>query len=55
MTLGARAFSPIEKLSATHDADPFDCGNEPLNHFLKRFALANQRAESARTYVVCAG
>ena len=33
----------------------FDCGKEPLDRFLKRFALANQNAGSARTYVVCRG
>ena len=55
MTPSAGAFSQIEKLDATHDTDEFDCGKEPLNRFLKRFALANQRAESARTYVVCVG
>ncbi len=55
MTPSAGAFSQIEKLDANHDTDEFDCGKEPLNRFLKRFALANQRAESARTYVVCVG
>ena len=55
MTPSAGAFSQIEKLDATHDTDEFDCGKEPLNRFLKRFALANQRAENARTYVVCVG
>ena len=37
----------VEKLDATHDNDSFDCGKEPLNRFLKRFALASQKAESA--------
>ena len=48
------AFS-IEKLRADHDLAPFDCGNDELNRFLKRFALANQQAQSAQTYVACRG
>ena len=47
------ALSPVEPLRATHDVDAFDCGKEPLNRFLKRFALANQKSGGARTYVVC--
>lgn len=46
------ALGPIEKLRSTHDLDAFDCGKEPLNHFLKRYALASQQANSAQTYVV---
>jgi len=39
--------------SETHDVSPFDFGgHESLNDWLKRFALTNQRNESARTYVV---
>jgi GNAT superfamily N-acetyltransferase len=52
---GAGRPGPIEKLSASHDLDAFACGKEPLDRFLKRFALASQRAGSARTYVVCRG
>ena len=39
MTSNAKAFSVVEKLEATHDTDAFDCGKEPLDRFLKRFAL----------------
>ena len=46
------AFS-IEKLRAEHDLAQFDCGNHELNRFLNRFALANQQAQSAQTYVTC--
>lgn len=46
-------FSAVEKLSANHDIDRFDCGKEPLNRFLQRHALTNQAANAARTYVVC--
>lgn len=47
------AFGAIEKLAARHDLGGFDCGKEPLNKFLQRFALTNQLANSAQTYVVC--
>lgn len=46
-------FSAVEKLDGSHDTESFDCGKEPLNQFLKRFALTNQQAGSARSYVVC--
>lgn len=49
----SHGFSPIEKLAPTHDTAEFDCGQEALNRFLHRFALANQRAHSAQTYVTC--
>ena len=55
MTPGQEELSPVEKLDATHDVDSFECGKEPLDRFLKRFALANQKADSARTYVACRG
>jgi GNAT superfamily N-acetyltransferase len=45
----------IEKLRVDHDVSPFDCGKDELNRFLKRFALANQQAQSAQTYVACQG
>jgi GNAT superfamily N-acetyltransferase len=48
-------LSPIEKLQPTHEVDSFDCGKEPLNGFLKRFALVNQRNGSSQTYVACRG
>ena len=47
--------TPVAKLDSSHDVDPFDCGKEPLDRFLKRHALANRKASSAQTYVVCRG
>ena len=41
----------IEKLTRAHSVDGFDCGTEPLNQFLTRFALRNQQAGSSQTYV----
>jgi GNAT superfamily N-acetyltransferase len=46
-------FSKVEAISDLHDVSRFDCGgHESLNDWLKRFALGNQKNESARTYVV---
>ena len=53
MTVSNDAYSAIEKLDATHEVDAFDCGKEPLDQFLKRYALVNLKAGSAQTYVVC--
>ncbi len=33
--------------------DGFDCGQAALNQFLQRYALVNQKANSAQTYVCC--
>ena len=55
MTPARGAPSPIRKLDATHDVDSFACGKPPLDRFLKRFALADRRADSSRTYVVRQG
>ena len=46
-------LSRVEAISESHDVSRFDCGAHPsLNDWLKRFALANQKNESARTYVI---
>lgn len=42
----------IAKLGPQHDPIAFDCGNEPLNRFLKLHALSGQRAGISQTYVV---
>jgi predicted N-acetyltransferase YhbS len=42
--------SPV-LLDAKHDLAVFDCGVPALDNFLKKFALQNQRSQSARTYV----
>ena len=41
----------IEKLRREHNVEAFDCGQEPLNRFLARYALHNQQAEASQTYV----
>jgi GNAT superfamily N-acetyltransferase len=50
---GKPPLSNVEPILASHDTSRFDCGShESLNDWLKRFALTNQKNESARTYVV---
>ena len=44
-----------ELLTEVHDVLGFDCGNETLNRFLQRYAILNQRNQSARTYVALRG
>lgn len=55
MTAENQSFSAVQKLDASHEVDAFDCGKEPLDRFLQRHALVNQKAGSAQTYVVCRG
>lgn len=55
MTSAGESPVGIEKLDAGHEVDIFDCGKKPLDRFLQRFALTNQKAGSARTYVACQG
>ncbi len=47
-------YEAVGKLDAADDVDAFDCGNPALNQFLQRYALVNQKANSAQTYVCCA-
>ena len=49
------ALTPAHKLTAQDTTDGFDCGREELNRFLKKFALTNQAANAAQTYVTCRG
>ena len=41
----------IEKLTKLHALEDFDCGDDALNRFLVRHALANQSANAAQTYL----
>jgi len=45
----------IEKLQRGHAIDTFDCGREPLNRYLIRYALQNQQAGASMTYIALAG
>lgn len=50
------SLSTVEPICESHDVSRFDCGiHESLNDWLRRFALINQKNESARTYVVHRG
>lgn len=42
----------IEKLRSDHAVEPFACGQDDLDRFLVRFALANQSANASQTYVL---
>lgn len=48
-------YSPVRKLAATDQVDAFDCGQAALDQFLQRYAIVNQYANSAQTYVCCQG
>jgi len=47
------AYEPVRKLSAADAVEGFDCGQPALNQFLQRYALVNQKGNSAQTYVCC--
>lgn len=44
-----------ELLSKSHVIGEFDCGKQPLNDFLQKYALQNQASGGARTYVLTRG
>ncbi|MHB8115673.1 MAG: GNAT family N-acetyltransferase [Acidithiobacillus ferrivorans] len=46
-------YELVRKLTAADLVDGFDCGQPALNQFLQRYALVNQKANSAQTYVCC--
>lgn len=46
------SFSRPVPLAKDYDTSAFDCGKEPLNEFLKKYALQNQSGGGSRTYVV---
>jgi len=46
-------YEPVRKLVGSDAVESFDCGQPALNQFLHRFALVNQKSNSAQTYVSC--
>ena len=48
-------YESVRKLTAADSVESFDCGQPALNQFLQRYALVNQKAHSAQTYVCCVG
>jgi len=51
--LNPSGYEPVRKLDAADTVTSFDCGQPALNQFLQRYALLNQKANSAQTYVCC--
>jgi GNAT superfamily N-acetyltransferase len=49
----ANRYDSVRKIEPEDGVDLFDCGHPALNLFLQRFALVNQKANSAQTYVCC--
>jgi len=45
----------IELLSRSHHRDNFDCGEEDLDQFLRRYARQNDAKDISRTYVLLDG
>jgi len=45
-------YGPPVPLGGLHFTEPFECGTEPLNIYLKRYASQNQRRGGSRTYVI---
>ncbi|HEY6898455.1 MAG TPA: GNAT family N-acetyltransferase [Rhodocyclaceae bacterium] len=48
-------ISAPEKLTAAHSTEGFDSGAPALDDWFRRHALASQRADTTRTFVVCVG
>jgi ribosomal protein S18 acetylase RimI-like enzyme len=44
----------VVPLAAKHRRDDFDCGEEALNEFLRRYARQQQERDFSRTYVLLA-
>jgi GNAT superfamily N-acetyltransferase len=51
--LSSQSYEPVRKLANADVVDSFDCGQPALNQFLQRYALVNQKSNSAQTYVSC--
>jgi GNAT superfamily N-acetyltransferase len=45
--------SAPEPIAGYHQTAAFDCGEEALNAYLRRFAVGNHQAGFARTFVTC--
>ncbi len=49
--MSSSVYEPVRKLASSDAVESFDCGQPALNQFLQRFALVNQKSNSAQTYV----
>lgn len=45
-------LSGVEKIDESFDLSSFDSGKEALDTWLRKYALVNQKSDSAKTYVV---
>jgi GNAT superfamily N-acetyltransferase len=45
-------YGPPVPLGGLHVIEPFDCGKDPLNIYLKQYAGQNEKRGGSRTYVV---
>lgn len=45
------SYSPPRLISAADTVEDFDCGEESLNNWLRKFALTNEKAGASRTFV----
>lgn len=51
--MSAVGYEPVRKLRATDVVASFNCGHPALNRYLHQYALINQKAGSAQTYICC--
>ena len=51
--MSSLTYESVRKLAGSDTVESFDCGQPALNQFLQRFALVNQKSNSAQTYVSC--
>ena len=51
--MNSSRYETVRKLEATDNVSFFDGGQPALNQYLQRFALVNQKANSAQSYVCC--
>ena len=51
-TLSLELSAPV-KLNETHNLDPFDCGEESINEYLKKKAIKAQASKTATVLVTC--
>jgi len=45
-------YGPPVAFGDLHVTEPFDCGEEPLNVYLKRYAGQNEKRHATRTFVI---
>ena len=51
MTSASRWTTPVALDKKLHDREAFDCGNEILNSWVKRYAAQSQAADTSRVFV----